>query len=202
MSDNTKTYNICVASSNTIKLSAVYQAFNIFMSTISNEVFVINIHGINIESGIKNQPLGIETTVGCINRMNKLIEHATSNSNIIYDILVSIENGIEYTDSDLYVEDFCCIEILYETKRFLYKSGYKTRVDKIYLDKSIETERNLTAGHFIKEINGKKIDPQDFHIHMDTYETVGEVVTKHNLSRKDIIKFTILNSLKENLKIF
>ena len=53
----------------------------------------VEIVGVKVESDVSEQPVGIETFNGALNRVNNLVKYAQSN-NIAADLFMSVESGL------------------------------------------------------------------------------------------------------------
>lgn len=53
----------------------------------------VEIEGVKISSNVNDQPVGIETYTGALNRVNNLIQYANQN-NIMADLFLAVESGL------------------------------------------------------------------------------------------------------------
>ena len=175
-----KNINIYVSSHNSCKLQAVYDSFLKFLkNNISN--IIINVHGINVESGIMEQPIGeTETLQGCVTRHTNMRNYL-NNKNIQYDYIVSIENGlIELND--------VCYCLVSHTTSYSYSCSYsseKVTIPQEYYDLCIANQ-HITIGQIIQRKTG--INLNNWHEHY------GE----NKKTRKTIIEETLFKELVEN----
>ena len=129
----------------------------------------IIVKGINVNSGIPNQPLGInETKLGSLNRLNDMKKYL-ENNNIIYDFLFSYENGIMKNsdinsdiNSDKYF-DICCLTQQNFGSEYINFGLSKDIViiPKELVDKCVEFKQQKTIGEIIQEEIG--IPKDSFH---------------------------------------
>lgn len=92
---------ILVGSKNPIKLEAVEEAFSLYYSNI-------NIIGINVESGVPNQPINNETFVGAENRALAL-QKINIEQNFNADFFVGIEGGIQNNHNKWFAYGCMCL---------------------------------------------------------------------------------------------
>jgi non-canonical (house-cleaning) NTP pyrophosphatase len=144
------------------------------------------VYGLNVPSGVSNQPINEETIVGANNRISELIKFVNDNtmlSKIKFDVLISIENGLFYTDDQLsehaIVYDRCVI-CKYTINTFSSTFNHQVRiaVQKVtyisqdsylmpvqYASKSIkEYSQTITAGSLLEHNFG--YTPGSWHQHV------------------------------------
>jgi adenine phosphoribosyltransferase len=69
------------------------------------------VKGVNIDSNVPSQPIGIaQTNLGSFNRLEGMKNYLEEN-NLKYDYLLSYENGIVLTNNDK-CQDFCCFSFI------------------------------------------------------------------------------------------
>ncbi len=71
---------VCVGSCNPVKIEAVREAFREFFGS------EVDVAGVKVDSGVPDQPYGLQTVQGAINRANAIQEPA--------DFYVGVESGI------------------------------------------------------------------------------------------------------------
>lgn len=158
---------IYVSSHNKQKLQAAwnYALANIIDTSI-NEV---DVRGINVDSDVPSQPVGIEQTKqGSLNRLINMKKYLETN-NIKYDYLFSYENGIMKNDDNLCC-DFCCFSFQ-QFNSALIKYGFSNQLfnvvqysnivlipEKYYL-MCLELNQEKTIGEIIQDETGI---PKDF----------------------------------------
>ena len=152
LSNKMITVNIYVASTNNTKLNSTYIAINTYLKKkfISKRIDV-NVFGVAVPSDVHEQPIENETLTGCENRLNNLIKYV-KHYNYKYDVLVSIENGInknEETGNDPY--DFCVTQIMCNDEKFTTISSHKTYVPRKFVDASMAQNQNVTVGNLIEQ---------------------------------------------------
>jgi non-canonical (house-cleaning) NTP pyrophosphatase len=124
--NNTLTNKIVyVSSHNNQKLQAAWNwsIYNIYCANGQEYNYNLIVRGINVDSNVPSQPIGIEQTkLGSLNRLNGMKKYLEEN-NLHYDYLCSYENGIVCLEQDVCL-DFCCFSFmnLNDTFRILY--GY------------------------------------------------------------------------------
>jgi len=152
-----QTFTIYVASTNEAKLRAVDTVLSKKLLNISGKIFKLTVYGISVPSGVPEQPINDQTSVGCNNRMTNL-ENYIKHYGYDYDMLISIENGVQYSDkTDPY--DFCAVAINSKNDIFgNYKCGNisrdKTYFPSKYLIESMNYSQTVTVGSIIEKENG------------------------------------------------
>ena len=160
---------IYIASHNNQKLQA---AWNNYVKIYKNTKIIVR--GVNVESNIPNQPIGLEETKqGSFNRLNNMKKYLKIN-NIKYDYLYSYENGIELNSNNY--RDFCCFSYQeYGINDVILLFGISTEnvlIPKKYFDKCIESKQQKTIGEIIQEEIG--IPKDSFHefFNIDKYNRI------------------------------
>lgn len=207
-----KSQIVYVSSHNIQKLQAAYNWCmknlyykcdrNSFLSGI-NYNFIIK--GLNIDSNVPPQPIGLEQTkLGSLNRLKGMQKYLEEN-NLEYDYLLSFENGIilrqQNTWQDTY-QDFCCLSFIdnKHNKQIQYgfsgglKHGLENDIcciiknydksvnfDKKYYDKCLEFGQTKTISEIIQD---------DLGIPKDLFH---EFFNKEKKSRIDIMSDIILD---------
>jgi adenine phosphoribosyltransferase len=185
-------YTVYVASENKTKLSATYDAIDRVLLCADEINYKLDVYGVNSPSGVSEQPINIETSIGCDNRMKQLQKYIDHN-NINCDILVSIENGIFYDDvisinSDTKPEDKCNVSVIFKKGTKLYEgkslSEDVTVFPVKFLIESLETKQTVTVGKLIEKAYGYK--PDAWHENFDK-----------KISRHDMIENAIVAAFKQ-----
>ena len=178
---------IYVSSHNQQKLKAVYDAFANHFET--NKLVVL---GLNVGSGIPEQPFGKEQTEqGCANRLDTMIKYLQA-QNIKYDYCVSLENGLELStnsNSNQCVQDFCVGKIL--------SVKYELPLTHSTLNFSTETRVIIPHEYYLECVNSNQT------------ETIGKIISRktgipldsfhqfYNSSR--LTRVEIMNELVESM---
>lgn len=191
MSENIM-YDLYVASKNKTKIDACVNAINRYIKEINGVEAIINVFSFDIPSKVSNQPVNEETITGCENRFNgvkNLINSANS-------FIVSIENGLFFYDDvpdlNTKVYDVCFVIIQTPEGNVLKKeSNIKTPIEPKFLLYSLESNKHLTAGHFMEKTYGEEYNSQNWHHNVKSCRDNSEVI----LSRKEIIEETLYNCL-------
>jgi adenine phosphoribosyltransferase len=155
-----KNINIYVASSNEIKLKAVYDAFH---EKINTQIYTnLNVYGINIKSNINEQPFKVETYDRCKNRLNELESYVVSH-NYDYDFLISLENGTDIEHGKIEkTYDFSIVGYKHKNSEeiSINPSTHKTYFSQKYISmysKEHSNNKNITIGNIIeKDLSLKK----------------------------------------------
>lgn len=168
---------VYVSSHNVQKLQAALNwCFNYFFHLNNffhpNKNFNYIIKGLNIDSNVPSQPIGLEQTkLGSLNRLIGMKKYLKEND-LKYDYLCSFENGITLTQTDV-CYDFCCFSFISFIEKTKVWYGFsnklkemlinvdgtmKNRFDdsivefnKKYLDKCIEFQQNKTISEIIQD---------------------------------------------------
>ncbi len=93
--------HVVVGSKNPVKINATQQAF-------SRHFPYVEVTGVSVPSGVREQPIGEETYVGARNRAQRLVEQATDHPQASY--FVGIEGGFEETHGEWF--SFGCMSVL------------------------------------------------------------------------------------------
>lgn len=132
---------IYVASHNDIKLKAAYNQFG--------EAYVSRIFGVDVPSGVPEQPVGVEETErGCKNRWEYLEQYIFDHG-YQYDYFVAIENGIANDDKGWY--DFCCVKARKRNSNVETSFSTKCYFEEKYALMSLKSGQTRTVGSFIEE---------------------------------------------------
>jgi non-canonical (house-cleaning) NTP pyrophosphatase len=157
---------IVVTSKNNMKLNAVKRAFQ-------NKNMDVNVIGFNIKSDVPNQPLFDQTILGAYNRIKNL-ELLLTEENILFNFIVSMENGIDIINNKAL--DYCYIIIKNNKKEIIELKSKLIEIPTEYVNESIKNRQEKTAGYF--------------------YETSKNINDWHKyhcgISREDIIYETLL----------
>ena len=161
---------IYVSSHNKQKLQAgINWALTNIISPGTNEIII---RGINVDSDIPSQPVGIEQTKqGSLNRLSNMKKYLETN-NIRYDYLFSFENGIMKNENNICC-DFCCFSYQ-EFNSNTIKYGFSNKLDENinnydnivlipekYYDMCVEFNQEKTIGEVIQDETG--IPKDSFH---------------------------------------
>jgi non-canonical (house-cleaning) NTP pyrophosphatase len=157
-SSNAKTMIVYVGSHNVQKLQACWDFMFKFEPTYKHYIY-----GVNVESGIPNQPIGeLETSTGSSNRLKALVDYLTVNK-IPYDYAFAYENGlIEY--SDKMWNDVCYLSVHRFSNDTTYYGNSKDELVPIpnnFVTKCLEFGQEKTIGEIIQETTS--IDKVNFH---------------------------------------
>jgi non-canonical (house-cleaning) NTP pyrophosphatase len=159
---------IYVASHNEQKLEAVYNTY-----IKKYPYFNVLVKGIDVSSDVSEQPIGKETKIGSINRMNNMKKYLDDN-NIKYDYCVSLENGINYNDEGYF--DFCCCNVFKNNEMFKGITTDYIYIPKEYYDECVKLEQRVTIGEVIQNFTG--IPKNNWH----------QYFNKHKCTRIDIME--------------
>jgi non-canonical (house-cleaning) NTP pyrophosphatase len=152
--------NVYVASTNQVKMTTAYVALKEFlkMSDSTNASNVkVHVYGVGVPSEVPEQPVGTQTHDGCANRLSNLEEYVRYYK-LPYDVLVSIENGVnlETVDGNDSTYDFSVVKIRSKKGEVMAQSEYRTYFPKEYFDSSVEQNQTVTVGNLIeKKLNIK-----------------------------------------------
>lgn len=178
--------NIYVSSHNKQKLQAAWNKVKNSMFIDANEIIV---RGVNVDSNIPPQPIGIEQTKqGSLNRLSNMKKYLETN-NIQYDYLFSFENGIMKKNKDYKLSPFeneimknnkkydCCDFCCFSLESFVNKKTTYSFSDKIddecldlrkiviipekYYDICVQLNQQKTIGEVIQDETG--IPKDSFH---------------------------------------
>ncbi len=174
-----KNINIYVSSHNNCKLQAVYDSFlKTLKETKKDTNLMINVYGVNVESGVMEQPIGATETInGCETRY-KNIKTYLEEKNIQYDYIISIENGL------IGLNDVCyCIVSDCNKKLNNFHSSEIVTVPQEYYDICVKNQ-HVTIGQIIQKKTG--INLNNWHEHFN----------ENKKTRKMIIEETLMTNLK------
>lgn len=141
-----KHLNVYVGSTNQTKLTSAYIAVREFMKNVPNTK--INIYGVGIPSEVPEQPIGTETNLGCSNRLLNLEEYV-NHYKLLYDLLISVENGIDLENENSY--DFAVVKIKSMRGEVLCQSEHKTYFPREFYDESVKNMQTVTVGNLIEK---------------------------------------------------
>jgi len=146
-----KHLNIYVGSTNQTKMRSTYLACKEFLKDVKN--VKIHVYGVGVPSEVPEQPVGIQTDVGCSNRLTNLQKYV-EHYNLPYDLLISVENGINLENDKSY--DFAVVKLKSNFNEILCKSDNHTYFPKEFYDMSISNNQTVTVGNLIeKKLNIK-----------------------------------------------
>ena len=153
-----KTYSIYVTSHNDTKLAGAYYGIERYLNDKFGKCH-IEVYGVDVPSGVNNQPLHSETEIGCINRLNHM-ENWLKVQNINCDYIVSVENGITWdditkpmNDIDNFPYDFCtiCVKNCQTSQAVVKRSDEIVSVDTKFVEMSLASKLTKTVGELIEE---------------------------------------------------
>jgi adenine phosphoribosyltransferase len=145
--------NVYVASTNQTKMTSVYIAIKDFVKEHLN--VKVHIFGIGVPSEIPEQPVGTQTNIGCANRLSNLQEYVEYYK-LPYDLLVSIENGIDIDESNGQSFDFSVVKLKSNHGEVFTQSDHKTYFPIEFYKLSLEQCQTVTVGNLIeKKLNIK-----------------------------------------------
>jgi non-canonical (house-cleaning) NTP pyrophosphatase len=181
-----KQYNVYVASENSIKLSATYDAINKVLKECEKDNYNLKVFGVDVPSDVPNQPINEETILGCKNRLNNLIKYVESKQ-LDCDFFVSIESGV-YFDGELclstQVRDHCYTIIVAKsdvhTATCQKMSTQFTVFPAHFVIESIRTNREQTVGNLIEKAYGYKSNTW--------HEHFGNKITRHQMIFNTIVE--------------
>lgn len=171
-------FDVYVASCNDIKLGATYKALSEMFKKKSINKYKLNVYGVDTESGVSPQPLNFETHEGAKNRLDRLKKYV-NHHHYKFDMLISIENGIDNTLNPEEPFDFCVVNVFSDSVDIQTVSKEKTYFPLKFLNESLKSNKQITVGSLIEKYYGLK--DQTWH-------------TKYGKSRYDII-FETLNDV-------
>jgi inosine/xanthosine triphosphatase len=162
---------ILVGTKNSGKVESVYECF-------SNHFSDLEIQGVDVESGISEQPLSMKETVkGSKNRVLNLKKYCHENK-ISYDYLIGLEGGVTKTNVGCFSFTVCCIM----DKDGIISFGFSP----MYLLPQKIVSRLFSGeelGPVMDEIIGES----------DTKVKLGAIgyLTDENINRKDLTKLAV-----------
>lgn len=185
---------IYVGSENLTKLRAVHFTMQTgrYSAAANRYGLIVKVFGVNVPSGVKEQPFNDETATGAITRVKNLKAWADYN-NCNYDFLMSVENGIDLERPsgpvDFCVAAFGCVDPEYDMLFIGHlPSTIVTPVPRDLVEICKEKEQNVTVGSMIEQKYGYK--PGCWH------ERFG------NATRFEMITTTFINLFCKNKNFF
>lgn len=175
-----KQYNVYVSSENKTKLKATYDAIDYILKSCENDEYNLKVYGINVPSGVSEQPVNDETLVGCQNRLNNLRKYLETKQ-LEYDFIVSIESGA-YWENELntnsIVHDKCQVMVLAKANENTAISQKLSTLATIcptqFAMESMSTNKTQTIGSLIEKAYGFRAG--SWHEHFDTKITRYEMI--------------------------
>lgn len=153
-SEEIKHLNVYISSINQTKMTSAYIAVKNFLKEQKN--MKLNIYGVNVPSEVPGQLSGSQTHNGCENRLTNLQEYV-EHHNLQYDLLISVENGIDVETSDDNLSyDFSVVKVKSKNSEVMVQSSHRTYFPKEFYDTSIKLFQTVTVGNLIeKQLNIK-----------------------------------------------
>ncbi len=164
---------VVVGSKNPIKIQAVLEAFGNYFSDVE-------VQGIDVASGVSDQPFDHETFIGAENRARALYEQKNSTGE--YDYYAGIEGGIVKVFNSWFALGCICLMNREGKKSFGTSALFQLP------DEWIERLRGgMELGHLIDEVTGDKNSKQK-------NGAIG-YLTQNVLTRKDIYIEGVITAL-------
>ena len=150
---------VYVSSHNIQKLQAAWNWCVDNLSTMNYVRFNYNYicKGINIESNVPSQPIGIEQTkLGSINRLDGMKKYLEEN-NLEYNYLLSFENGIIWTNG-YECQDFCCFSFINYIQKTEISYGFSNNIKEDMIEGTIYNLNNCKNVEFEKKFYDKCLE--------------------------------------------
>lgn len=178
-------FTVYVASENNTKLAATHDAVSHVLHSLGVEDCKLNVYGIDVPSGVSEQPVNEETLVGCQNRLNRLVEYVDKKG-IDCDFFVSIESGMYYEgelNNDTQVRDHCQVIVVARSEKHVAEctklSEQFTTFPANFMIESINQHKEVTVGKLIERAYGYKAGTW--------HEHFGEKITRYEMIFNTIV---------------